>query len=79
MRSHRLQQKGIKMPGADLFSPSPYRPCLQEFYADHAPEKLGQLDSTLSSFEGREKQMFAKLSKKYGQKANFAKCVPKKA
>eukprot|EP00965_Chrysotila_dentata_P196438 6177571-Pleurochrysis_carterae.AAC.2 len=52
-----------------------YRPCLQDFYADWAPEKLGQLDSTLAKYEGREKQLFATLGKKYGKKASYAKCT----
>ena len=54
-----------------------YRPCLQEFYADWAPEKLGNMDSTLAAWEGREKQLFTKLGKKYGKKANFATCIKK--
>ena len=70
---------GVKMPWDGLLNPNPYRPCLQEFYADYAPEKLGSLDSTLSSYAGRERQLFGKLSKKYGKKANFGECVPKKA
>lgn len=59
--------------------PLQYKPCLQEFYADYAPEKLGQLDDTLAKFEGREKQLFAKLSKKYGKKANIARCTASKS
>ena len=53
---------------------------MQEYYADWAPEKLEprNLDETLRKYEGREKQMFAALGKKYGKKANFARCVPKK-
>ena len=69
---------GFKMPGSSFFSPNPYRPCLQEFYADWAPEKLGGIDDALSKYQGREKQLFGALSKKYGKKANFAKCVPPK-
>ena len=66
-------EKLIKSPfGA--FSESRYRPCLQEFYADWAPEKLGGVEETLGKYEGREKQLFAKLQKKYGKKANLAKC-----
>ena len=74
----RLGSAGFKLPGASLLNPNPYRPCLQEFYADWAPEKLGQLDSTLATYEGREKQLFAKLQKKYKQKASYMKCVPVK-
>jgi hypothetical protein len=59
-------------------SSNPYRPCLQEFYADWAPDKLGGIDDTLVKYEGREKRLFAILGKKYGKPANFAKCVPKK-
>ena len=70
-----LQAHGIKLPS---FASSPYRPCLQEFYADWAPEKLGSLDDTLAKYEGREKQLFGILGKKYGKKANFAKCIPPK-
>ena len=69
---------GFQMPGQSIFAPSPYRSCLAEFYADHAPEKLGGLDDTLFKYTGREKQLFGMLSKKYKQKANFARCVPPK-
>lgn len=61
----------IKMPS---FEENKYKPCLKEFYADWAPEKLGELDKTLAKFEGKEKQLFAKLGKKYGKKANLARC-----
>lgn len=74
-----LQVMGIPMPGQGIFAPNPYRPCLQDFYADYAPEKLGNLDKTLEEFKGREKQLFGRLSKKYGKKAEFARCVPKKS
>ena len=78
--ARRLDQLGvIKIPNF-YGSDSHYRPCLQEYYADWAPEKLEprNLDETLRKYEGREKQMFAALGKKYGKKANFARCVPKK-
>jgi hypothetical protein len=65
------------LPGYHLLTPNPYRPCLRDFYADWAPEKLGTLDETLSSYEGRERQLFGKLQKKYGKKANFERCKPK--
>ena len=67
------------MPWSGAFSANPYRPCLQEYYADWAPEKLGSLDDTLSKWEGREKQLFGKLQQKYGKKAQYARCVPKKS
>jgi hypothetical protein len=70
-----LPRLGIQLPN---FTPNPYRVCLQEFYADWAPEKLGTLDETLGKYVGRERQLFGALGKKYGKKANFAKCVPKK-
>ena len=63
----------IKIPNF-YGSDSHYRPCLQEYYADWAPEKLGTLDDTLLKFEGREKQLFAKLNKKYGKQVQLAKC-----
>jgi hypothetical protein len=74
-----LNKFGIKLPGAHIFDPNPYRPCLQEYYADWAPEKLGSLDETLDKWKGREKQLFGALQKKYAKKANFARCVPAKA
>ena len=74
-----MQGMGITLPGQAMFDPNPYRPCLQEFYADWAPEKLGNLDKTLDEFKGREKTLFAKLAKKYGKPNNVARCVPKKA
>ena len=51
-----------------------YRPCLSDFYADWAPEKLGQLDATLSKYEGREKALFSALQRKYGKKVQTARC-----
>jgi len=70
----KLQYMGIiKLPTFSS-SDSKYRPCLQEYYADWAPEKLGALDDTLLKFEGREKQLFAKLQKKYGKQVQIAKC-----
>ena len=69
---------GIQLPGSSIFSPNPYRSCLVEFYADHAPEKLGGVDDALAKYTGRERQLFGILSKKYKQKANFARCVPPK-
>jgi len=73
-----LNANGFKVPGQELFAPNPYRSCLLEFYADHAPEKLGALDDTLFKYEGRERQLFGALSKKYKAKANFQRCVPAK-
>ena len=72
--------------GAPRYSPPrPHRRPLtlrdsifQEFYADYAPEKLGNLDATLLKYEGREKAMFATLAKKYGKQANYAKCASSK-
>ena len=70
-----MDKVGIKMPS---LSGSPYRPCLQEFYADWAPEKLGGLDETLRKYEGRERSLFGALQKKYGKKVNVARCTPPK-
>ena len=75
VRFVRLQAMGIvNVDPSSLFQENKYRPCLQEFYADWAPDKLGTLDETLKKYEGREKQMFAKLGKKYGKKYSIAKC-----
>ena len=76
----KLQYMGVlkALPGYHLIQPNSYRSCLQEFYADWAPEKLGSLDETLTKYEGRERQLFGILSKKYGKKANIEKCKPKK-
>ena len=69
-----LQHLGIvKVPNL-WGSDSKYRPCLQEYYADWAPEKLGTIDDILIQYEGREKQLFAKLNKKYGKQVQMAKC-----
>eukprot|EP00316_Scyphosphaera_apsteinii_P025212 CAMPEP_0119310074 /NCGR_PEP_ID=MMETSP1333-20130426/17688_1 /TAXON_ID=418940 /ORGANISM="Scyphosphaera apsteinii, Strain RCC1455" /LENGTH=149 /DNA_ID=CAMNT_0007314191 /DNA_START=84 /DNA_END=533 /DNA_ORIENTATION=- len=72
----KLQYMGVlKLPHlGGFFSSNKYRPCLQDFYADWAPEKLLQLDATLAKFEGKEKQLFAKLNKKYGKKVQTARC-----
>ena len=70
----KLQYMGIvKVPNI-WGSDSKYRPCLQEYYADWAPEKLGTMDDILIQYEGREKQLFAKLNKKYGKQVQIAKC-----
>lgn len=69
---------GWKVPGLGGLTSNPYRPCLVEFYADWAPEKLGGVDDTLGKYTGRERQLFGALGKKYGKKPNFARCVPKK-
>ena len=51
--AHRLDKLGvIKIPNF-YGSDSHYRPCLQEYYADWAPEKLGMLDDTLIKWEGK--------------------------
>ena len=70
----KLQYMGIvKVPNI-WGSDSKYRPCLQEYYADWAPEKLGTMDDILIQYEGREKKLFAKLNKKYGKQVQIAKC-----
>ena len=76
----KLDQLGvIKIPNF-YGSDSHYRPCLQEYYADWAPEKLGTLDETLIKWEGKEKRLFAKLNQKYKKPVNVAKCpAPAKA
>ena len=78
----KLQANGVlkQIPGYYMIpgTGSPYRPCLQEFYADWAPEKLGTLDETLSKYENRERQLFGALQKKYGKKVQFERCKPKK-
>ena len=66
------------LPMYHLIAANPYRPCLQDFYADWAPEKLGGLDDTLQKYEGREKQLFGALGKKYGKRVQYERCVPKK-
>ncbi len=72
-----MQTNGwISVPG--FGSSSSYRPCLVEYYADWAPEKLGSVDATLKKYEGREKQMFGQLQKKYGKPANIKRCIPSK-
>jgi len=72
----KLQRMGVvKIPElGSLFTESKYAPCLREFYADWAPEKLGEMHNTLAKFEGKEKQLFGKLQKKYGKKVNLARC-----
>ena len=74
----KLQTAGLlkQLPGYHMLAPNPYRPCLQEFYADWAPEKLGSLDETLSKYENRERQLFGALHKKYGKKVAFERCKP---
>ena len=57
----RLEHMGIiKMPNFSG-SDSKYRPCLQEFYADWAPEKLGTLDDTLIKWEGRVRRQWVPM------------------
>ena len=76
----KLQYYGVlkSLPGFHMIQPNPYRPCLQEFYADWAPEKLGAIDETLSKYEGRERQLFGALGKKYGKRVQYERCQPKK-
>ena len=76
----KLNYYGVtkSLPGYNLIAANPYRPCLQEFYADWAPEKLGALDDTLNKYEGRERQLFSALGKKYGKKVQYERCQPKK-
>ena len=66
----KLQANGMMkhVPGYYMLAPSPYRSCLQDFYADWAPEKLGTLDETLGKYENRERQLFGAQHKKYGKK-----------
>eukprot|EP00756_Hemistasia_phaeocysticola_P013854 Hpha_TRINITY_DN15308_c0_g1::TRINITY_DN15308_c0_g1_i1::g.87600::m.87600 len=42
-----------------------YRQRLLQFYAIHRPEKMGEVDSILSEFQGHEEQMLVMLAKKY--------------
>ena len=84
----RVQSEQVPAVSAGAPRSSPPRPhrrpftrdaIAQEFYADYAPEKLGNLDATLLKYEGREKAMFATLAKKYGKQANYAKCASSKS
>ena len=85
----RVQSEQVPAVSAGAPRSSPPRPhrrpltlrdaIVQEFYADYAPEKLGNLDATLLKYEGREKAMFATLAKKYGKQANYAKCASSKS
>ena len=59
----------IKMPNFSG-SDSKYRPCLQEFYADWAPEKLGTLDDTLIKWEGRVRRQCARLWRAHARAAD---------
>ena len=72
----KLQYYGVfkQLPGYHMIAPNSYRPCLQEFYADWAPEKLGGVDDALAKYEGKERQLFGKLHRKYGKKVNLANC-----
>jgi len=55
-------------------NPNKHRVCLQEYYADWAPDKLGGIDAALTKYEGKEKQLFGALGRKYGKKVNLARC-----
>ena len=72
----KLQAMGvIDVPDPSaVFYPNKYRPCLVEYYADWAPEKLGGVDDALAKYEGKERQLFGKLHRKYGKKVNLANC-----
>jgi hypothetical protein len=68
----------ISLPSLQrMLQPSPYHSCLQEYYADWAPDKLGGIDAALAKYEGKEKQLFGALQRKYGKKVNLAKCSGK--
>lgn len=75
----RLETMGvISIPSVQwMLQPSQYRSCLEEYYADWAPDKLGGIDTALAKYEGKEKQLFGALHRKYGKKVNLAKCSDK--
>ncbi|KAL7580077.1 hypothetical protein ACA910_005062 [Epithemia clementina (nom. ined.)] len=43
-----------------------YHAILTQFYEKHNPSKLGSVSATLKKYQGRERDMFAKLAEKYG-------------
>eukprot|EP00967_Tisochrysis_lutea_P082025 scaffold113516_cov31-Tisochrysis_lutea.AAC.3 len=68
----------VRFPNVSrMMYPNKYRVCLEEYYADWAPEKLGGIDAALTKYEGKEKQLFGTLQRKYGKKVNLAKCSSK--
>lgn len=60
----KVAAMGFTLPTMASFKANPYRPCLVSFYADWAPDKLGNVDETLTKYAGRERRMFGVLSKK---------------
>lgn len=42
-----------------------YRELLVQFYQQHNPTKLSEVDKTLAKYRGKEQQLFANLGKKY--------------
>jgi cyclophilin family peptidyl-prolyl cis-trans isomerase len=46
-------------------TPNNYRSRLLQFYQQYNPAKVSSVDETLSNYQGREEELFAKLSAKY--------------
>ena len=44
------------------------RVALEEFYRDVNPDKIDSVDKTLIEAKGHEKELWAKLEKKYGKR-----------
>ena len=74
--ARRLDQLGvIKIPNF-YGSDSHYRPCLQEYYADWAPEKLGTLDETLIKWEGKVRACVRVRAPAVGASAHRTSAAP---
>jgi len=56
-------------------TPEQNRARLVEFYQQHNPEKLKQVDATLRKYAGRENDLWRDLEKAYGADAGFQQCV----
>ena len=57
--------KNDRTPLSSSLPATDYNKLLKEFYQQHNPAKLGEVEQTLQKYRGKEKELFAKLAKKY--------------
>lgn len=60
-------------------SPHDYNAMLTQFYEKHNPSKLNTVAATVKKYQGREKEMFAKLAKKYNVESPLEKATEPKS
>ena len=66
-RQASLQAKKAPRPTKAAAADPFYRSAVCDVYAQHAPERLPEVDEILGRWAGREQQLLMKLHKKYGR------------